>query len=165
MKLWDWIQRCRQTQARCRELEAENRRLKERNAWLEQFNQFTVRPPERLAGFAEEFGHVAPGNFDSQHVAEQIANPAVGSVQPGFAVGGQGRQARAKQSRTSHLQRKGSVMVTVTVLTPNPLGDVLGDHDRLIRQIDLLQDCLLYTSDAADDLTRVDLGGRRIIKK
>src|SRR5665811_1928339 len=24
--------------------------------------------------------------------------------------------------------------------------------------------CLLYTSDAADDLTRVDLGGRRIIK-
>ena len=27
------------------------------------------------------------------------------------------------------------------------------------------KDCLLYTSDAADDLTRVDLGGRRIIKK
>src|SRR5665811_2238748 len=26
-------------------------------------------------------------------------------------------------------------------------------------------ECLLYTSDAADDLTRVDLGGRRIIKK
>src|SRR5665811_2636750 len=25
--------------------------------------------------------------------------------------------------------------------------------------------CLLYTSDAADDLTRVDLGGRRIIQK
>src|SRR5665811_2582871 len=28
-----------------------------------------------------------------------------------------------------------------------------------------VQSCLLYTSDAADDLTRVDLGGRRIIKK
>ena len=27
------------------------------------------------------------------------------------------------------------------------------------------QDCLLYTSDAADDLLCVDLGGRRIIKK
>ena len=26
-------------------------------------------------------------------------------------------------------------------------------------------DCLLYTSDAADDSLRVDLGGRRIIKK
>src|SRR5665811_2609733 len=29
----------------------------------------------------------------------------------------------------------------------------------------LIKICLLYTSDAADDLTRVDLGGRRIIKK
>src|SRR5665811_2274518 len=29
----------------------------------------------------------------------------------------------------------------------------------------LTKDCLLYTSDAADDLTRVDLGGRRIITK
>ena len=27
------------------------------------------------------------------------------------------------------------------------------------------QSCLLYTSDAADDETSVDLGGRRIIKK
>src|SRR5665811_2528412 len=34
-------------------------------------------------------------------------------------------------------------------------GDVFYLHSR----------CLLYTSDAADDLTRVDLGGRRIIKK
>src|SRR5450756_3254248 len=29
----------------------------------------------------------------------------------------------------------------------------------------LYGDCLLYTSDAADDLLCVDLGGRRIIKK
>ena len=28
-----------------------------------------------------------------------------------------------------------------------------------------LHACLLYTSDAADDLLRVDLGGRRIIQK
>ena len=28
-----------------------------------------------------------------------------------------------------------------------------------------LSDCLLYTSDAADDMQCVDLGGRRIIKK
>ena len=37
------------------------------------------------------------------------------------------------------------------------------------KSIDLLVDihkaCLLYTSDAADDSLRVDLGGRRIIKK
>ena len=30
---------------------------------------------------------------------------------------------------------------------------------------DRLNNCLLYTSDAADDLLCVDLGGRRIIKK
>ncbi|GAB5784568.1 hypothetical protein JMUB7526_28690 [Staphylococcus aureus] len=30
---------------------------------------------------------------------------------------------------------------------------------------DLVVPCLLYTSDAADDSLRVDLGGRRIIKK
>ena len=29
----------------------------------------------------------------------------------------------------------------------------------------LLLSCLLYTSDAADDMQCVDLGGRRIIKK
>src|SRR5665811_1882498 len=32
-------------------------------------------------------------------------------------------------------------------------------------RLNLFFTCLLYTSDAADDLTRVDLGGRRIIKK
>ena len=36
-----------------------------------------------------------------------------------------------------------------------PKGETLG----------LVGDCLLYTSDAADDLLCVDLGGRRIIKK
>src|SRR5665811_2266502 len=36
----------------------------------------------------------------------------------------------------------------------------------LVIEVDgLIHFCLLYTSDAADDLTRVDLGGRRIIKK
>ncbi|GAB5784886.1 hypothetical protein JMUB7526_28710 [Staphylococcus aureus] len=29
----------------------------------------------------------------------------------------------------------------------------------------VIDTCLLYTSDAADDSLRVDLGGRRIIKK
>ena len=29
----------------------------------------------------------------------------------------------------------------------------------------ILDDCLLYTSDAADERSSVDLGGRRIIKK
>ena len=34
-----------------------------------------------------------------------------------------------------------------------------------LRNTDMNYTCLLYTSDAADDLLCVDLGGRRIIKK
>ena len=40
-------------------------------------------------------------------------------------------------------------------------GNVANDH--LIDN--LPQGCLLYTSDAADERSSVDLGGRRIIKK
>eukprot|EP00657_Telonema_sp_P-1_P009238 TRINITY_DN3434_c0_g1_i2.p1 TRINITY_DN3434_c0_g1~~TRINITY_DN3434_c0_g1_i2.p1 ORF type:complete len:217 (-),score=78.24 TRINITY_DN3434_c0_g1_i2:61-711(-) len=40
------------------------------------------------------------------------------------------------------------------------LASVMGEQNT-----GLMQDCLLYTSDAADDLLCVDLGGRRIIKK
>src|SRR5665811_1575819 len=50
-------------------------------------------------------------------------------------------------------------------------GSGAGSHVELVAacrnftQLLGLYGCLLYTSDAADDLTRVDLGGRRIIKK
>src|SRR5450756_1888186 len=40
---------------------------------------------------------------------------------------------------------------------------VLDDRDEWVQQQHFLQACLLYTSDAADDLLCVDLGGRRII--
>ena len=40
---------------------------------------------------------------------------------------------------------------------------VVGFEDGPFRA--LYENCLLYTSDAADDLLCVDLGGRRIIKK
>ena len=36
---------------------------------------------------------------------------------------------------------------------------------RKIPQVDEQEPCLLYTSDAADERSSVDLGGRRIIKK
>ena len=52
-------------------------------------------------------------------------------------------------------------------------GEVAEDHrcDQQDRRNDRSQqqhedhDCLLYTSDAADERSSVDLGGRRIIKK
>src|SRR5450756_1061790 len=46
------------------------------------------------------------------------------------------------------------------------IEDELGHEEELESQFNALpKDCLLYTSDAADDLLCVDLGGRRIIKK
>mgnify|MGYP002682765066 CR=1 FL=1 len=39
------------------------------------------------------------------------------------------------------------------------------DGKGAIERANLIVACLLYTSDAADDLLCVDLGGRRIIKK
>jgi len=45
-------------------------------------------------------------------------------------------------------------------------GDSLSIWDsRLVKYGSYIHSCLLYTSDAADDLLCVDLGGRRIIKK
>ena len=45
------------------------------------------------------------------------------------------------------------------------LGELSGSGFSKVALITKPITCLLYTSDAADDLTRVDLGGRRIIKK
>ena len=47
------------------------------------------------------------------------------------------------------------------------LYEQLGDNDYATEQMRQYVNylCLLYTSDAADDLLCVDLGGRRIIKK
>src|SRR5665811_2006520 len=48
---------------------------------------------------------------------------------------------------------------------PRPTSPGCGSPARPPKRPGSPTPCLLYTSDAADDLTRVDLGGRRIIKK
>src|SRR5450756_3232360 len=51
-------------------------------------------------------------------------------------------------------------MLVASGLTPN----LVKDHQLTSDDAEVVV-CLLYTSDAADDLLCVDLGGRRIIKK
>ena len=63
-----------------------------------------------------------------------------------------------------------TVTGTVTDAENNPLIGaavvVVGTTDGVITDFDgKYTICLLYTSDAADELDGVDLGGRRIIKK
>ena len=47
------------------------------------------------------------------------------------------------------------------------MEDEMGGHDmsNVTEEMDIHVACLLYTSDAADERSSVDLGGRRIIKK
>ena len=64
--------------------------------------------------------------------------------------------------------RDRSQTARVTIHSARP-GVVIGkkgeDVERLRNEVAQILGCLLYTSDAADDLLCVDLGGRRIIKK
>ena len=49
---------------------------------------------------------------------------------------------------------------------PDPTVDVLFSQDIIpIFESSCISSCLLYTSDAADERSSVDLGGRRIINK
>ena len=90
-----------------------------------------------------------------------IANPKGGENLPGVAkswtISPDGKtytfylQEDAKWSNGDQLTASDFVWSWMRILTPS-----LGSQ---------YPDCLLYTSDAADDSLRVDLGGRRIIKK
>ena len=51
----------------------------------------------------------------------------------------------------------------IQVLEPKAAGHYAGKD--VLLQEEHLRICLLYTSDAADERSSVDLGGRRIIKK
>ena len=48
---------------------------------------------------------------------------------------------------------------------PLPDGTYYPKLGGCVRDVNHVYACLLYTSDAADERLRVDLGGRRIIKK
>ena len=43
--------------------------------------------------------------------------------------------------------------------------DIVASTSAALDYLQYIYDCLLYTSDAADERSSVDLGGRRIIKK
>src|SRR5665811_2635130 len=64
----------------------------------------------------------------------------------------------AAGDRAVDLMRK----AVASTVTPGVLGDIGGFGGCFQPNLaGVAEPCLLYTSDAADDLTRVDLGGRR----
>src|SRR5450756_3250062 len=75
-----------------------------------------------------------------------------------------GSGAGSPDSCTLRLSRSASAASTTkTLLSPFRMCDIA--LSSAIPERKSLLTCLLYTSDAADDLLCVDLGGRRIIKK
>ena len=94
---------------------------------------------------------------------------------PGFKAGDtvtvfykiiEGNKERIQQYQGVVLQRKGSGMTET--FTVRKISNGVG-VERIFPvqspKIDKIVICLLYTSDAADERSSVDLGGRRIIKK
>src|SRR5450756_1817136 len=70
----------------------------------------------------------------------------------------------------AELDRQVAVHITLGAaalagLSPGQLRDAVAPLRRMLPDVVGRESCLLYTSDAADDLLCVDLGGRRIIKK
>src|SRR5665811_1192325 len=88
----------------------------------------------------------------------------------GFAtIGAGGNSVRLKDMLAARVSPGCSAVVSIGIA--GGLDPILVPGDIVIatgivaeHEYHPIRDCLLYTSDAADDLTRVDLGGRRIIK-
>ena len=76
--------------------------------------------------------------------------------------------------KTRNYDRMIDTIQTISDLDSNPerkarylytMAQLHRDQNDLGRAVELFNACLFYTSDAADDLLCVDIGGRRIIKK
>src|SRR5450756_2975442 len=79
---------------------------------------------------------------------------------PGTHVVVLGTLTRYRSGRSLAVQdQSGSIFVYIEATTTV----MPGDRVEVTGIADVVEGCLLYTSDAADDLLCVDLGGRRII--
>ena len=76
---------------------------------------------------------------------------------PGLTLGAEEKKMGIKGSSTRQV-----FMENVKVPVENLLGEIGKGH---LIAFNILNICLLYTSDAADERSSVDLGGRRSIKK
>ena len=91
--------------------------------------------------------------------------PAVASVNPGDVFRIECKDWTDGQIKDNdNPQDIADVNLEVVHVLSGPIW-VNGAQPGDILVVDILEACLLYTSDAADELRSVDLGGRRIIKK
>src|SRR5450756_1351682 len=129
----------------------------------------------QLGALVTDFTLIKPGALHRANGGYLLLDVRKVLVQP-FAWEALKRALQSREIRIESLGQMYSLVSTVS-LEPEPIpldtkiilfGDRLFYY--LLQQYDpdfceLFKVCLLYTSDAADDLLCVDLGGRRIIKK
>ena len=125
--------------------------------------------------------HAAPVGWEREH--QQCGCQEAADHQPGHALLAHQRDECADDQGTDETPGLAADHPDAHAKPQLRAGDIAGHHrphsmhargaDACNRQQDCQaevarrnpQHCLLYTSDAADDLLCVDLGGRRIIKK
>ena len=111
----------------------------------QQGQQLGVRLGEGLRGFLIQFGQVIAGDLQAEHIAKEVLNGRIRSMQLAFEVADQAGEARATEPASDHFGGKGRVVNTLTTLTPIPLGRMFSDHEGFGYQLRLLNDFLLST--------------------
>src|SRR5450756_1055478 len=105
----------------------------------------------------------AKGPTDGQHKVRPKAAGHLNAPVRAIPQWRDGSQARAPEARLPTRRVGGTLQSAI-----KPDWQALRGQCRSIDKLaatSSIRTCLLYTSDAADDLLCVDLGGRRIIKK
>ena len=113
----------------------------------------------KLRAYAEEqVPPIAPNAFALDDLQAFISTIARG----GAAATSQARLLSAVRMFHRYLRKEKSIADDPSALLSSPR---LGRKLPVFLTLDEINACLLYTSDAADERSSVDLGGRRIIKK
>src|SRR5678810_718956 len=121
---------------------------------------------ERIGGTEVDGGPARRQPSGTRRLAPGVPGPGehARTVGAGSVTGPTGLTCQDTCTRvhTVHRVSTKSVAIQAIAASTTVLGRTLVYRDVLVG---LLQCCLLYTSDAADERSSVDLGGRRIIKK
>src|SRR5665213_1598168 len=117
--------------------------------------------PLSVTGTAEELDRELPATIVDFVAAHLQLKNTLDKAKAEMDAAAKTAQAEAKAKTKTPAKREPGKPDTTLAAPTKPAQAVAPEPPKTAS----LFDCLLYTSDAADDLLCVDLGGRRIIKK
>eukprot|EP00825_Cyclidium_porcatum_P027455 TRINITY_DN2952_c0_g1_i1.p1 TRINITY_DN2952_c0_g1~~TRINITY_DN2952_c0_g1_i1.p1 ORF type:complete len:227 (-),score=62.50 TRINITY_DN2952_c0_g1_i1:64-744(-) len=113
---------------------------------IEQQKNFIIHPPKSSNSFHRR---------DISNPRFSLSNPLCNNL-PGVKI---------QMIDTNTNNTSGQLSNDVTQINMNITNNLTSNNSKMSTNVSTQKNCLLYTSDAADDMQCVDLGGRRIIKK